>query len=217
MRRFFTLIETAIALLFLSLLLSTLFVWYRHLSFQKKDQGVYEREVTDERYCDQQMMNLLPKCQLKPSFFTTDEDQKTVLGSSVVFYFDAGAQAESALSGTVLGRLYLDRKTKTLAVGIWPAGKEITPCQTRKLLEGVESATFFFYAPPDPFKLTVSPEAIGGLTPKEGWQEEWKKEYRTLPAMVKVVLVRTSGRSVELLYDLPCSPLSRILYSEGGT
>ncbi len=212
-RRFFTLIELAISLIFLSLLLSTLFFWIHHLTLEKTERTKRAWDMTEERYCDMQLEKILPAANLKPCFFTTESDQ---IGRSLVFTFDNGAQVEPALSGTVLGRLYFDSHTRKLCLGIWPKPetKEMAPHALRVLLDDVKSIKFFFYAPPDPFKLDVDPQSVGHSVPKEGWQGEWALDYKMLPAMMRLEIVR-GGKVIELVYDLPRSTSSRIVYREG--
>ena len=218
-RSFFTLIEMMVSLTLLALLLSTLFLWYRHLTLGKGERVKQEWKYKEESYLDLQLSKILPKANLKPCFFTTMSDQNVVNGNSLVFTFDNGAQEEKELSGTVLGRLFLDCKSKTLCLGIWPAPetREKTPCRTRVLLNDVRSVSFNFYYPPDPRKLGVDPEKIGTSYPREGWQPEWSPEFHLLPPMMQLIVHRENDlKALELCYDLPLSSVSRIVYKEGS-
>ena len=113
-RRFATLIEMVIAIGLLSILLTTLFSWYRHLTLQKG--LIYETKwpILEERYVDQRLNTVFARLQDEQPFFTTDND------SSLVFLFDNSPHREPELAKTVLAHLYLDSKDQTLCLGIWP-------------------------------------------------------------------------------------------------
>lgn len=207
-RKFFTLFELLLSLMLLAILLTTLFGWYRHISFGKKKINEKEMAAMEERYFDKQLQKILPKANLKPCFFT-DKD------GSLIFTFDNGVQSNPALSGTVLGRLFLDATTHTVCLGIWPSNGDDEPFQIRKLLSNVESMRFSFYWPVDPFALAVDPSKVGKPEPNPGWPQSWEKEFGELPPMMKIVLEHPKERFQEFVFDLPQSKKSRILYRKG--
>lgn len=210
-KRSITLVEVLIALGLLSLLLSSLFFWYRNLSSCHSKLNHIKSPLQEERYVLQRLQKILPKAELP--FFQSDQ-------GSLVFVFDRGVAPNPALSGKVLARLYYDQSIQGLCLGLWPEPpKEGSFSETLLLLDHIKKAKISYYHPPDPFKKPVSPEEVGKLRPKEGWQKEWKIEYDSLPSFVKVKLKRDplpglekeGDRTIELCFDL----MQPIVYPKG--
>lgn len=198
----FSLIEVLVCLGLLSLLLSTLFSWYYTLSQQKAEFNTLKAPLMEERYAHQRLQQILPT--VNTPFFSTED--------GLVFIFDRGLCVIPELSGKVLGRLYHDPLTHRLCLGIWPypTHHEVLqePSQTLILLDGVIGCSFEFYYPPDPFRNKVNPSPIGTSTPLEGWQNQWKKSYNRLPALVKITITRE--HTFQYVFDLPIP----IIYSQ---
>ncbi|MCC5831946.1 MAG: DUF1494 domain-containing protein [Chlamydiales bacterium] len=192
-KRPIALVEVLITLTLLTLLLSTLFGWYRHLTKQKGELEKIKRPYLEERFVRQRLEQILPKAQLP---FLGEK-------SAIVFRFDRGITDDPKLSGTVLGRLYHDPARKTLCLGVWPnpVNREaiLSPSLTLTLLDQVDQPEFRYYSPPDPFKKPVDPEQVGKPRPKEGWQSEWR--YDKLPAFVHMVFSH-DGKEREFYFDL---------------
>ena len=200
-KRAISLIEVIVSLGLLSLLLSTLFFWYHSLNKQKEDYNHLKGPLMEERYAYQRLQHILNKADC--SLFATES-------GSLVFVFDRGPSPLSDLSGQVLGRLYYDAIHQSLCLGVWPHPKseKTDPSQTCILLDGVEACSFAFYSPPDPFKKPVDPEEVGNARPTEGWQDEWKSSYKTLPALIKISIARDESKGIkehtfDYLFDLP--------------
>jgi Protein of unknown function (DUF1494)/Prokaryotic N-terminal methylation motif len=202
-KRSFSLIEMVISFALLSLLLTTLFFWYHSLSKRREEVGRLRAPLMEERYTHQRLQWVIPKAE-SPFFIGED--------GSLVFLFDRGPCPLPDLSGKVLAKLYHDPSLRTLCLSIWPKPTQDNlrqlPMQTVVLLDGIASCSFEFYSPPDPFQLPVDPDAVGSLEPTAGWQNQWRAAYQSLPAFVKLILVRDSQqgleeRSIEFLFDLP--------------
>lgn len=196
-KRALSLIEMIVCLGLLSLLLSTLFYWYHSLTKQKEQFNALKGPIMEERYAHQRLQNILPKGE-QPFF--TDADH------GLVFLFDNGLDLHPELSGKVLGRLYYDKSTQCLCLGIWPKPEKEqslkTPCETLILLDDVSECIFEFYHPPDLFKKPVDPEQVGKPRPSEGWQGTWQVGYHALPALIKLTI--THGKNTFVYcFDLP--------------
>lgn len=186
-----TLVEVLISLTLLTLLLSSLFFWYHHLTEKKSELEKLKRPYVEERYVWQRLEQIIPKSKLP--FFTDD---------GLVFRFDRGLCYDPRLSDMVLGKLYHDPNLRTLCLGIWPDPKEEAlkdPSLTLTLLDHVDTLSFQFYSPPPPFQKPVDPEQVGKPRPKEGWQDAWG--YDTLPALVRVTVTH-EGEKREMYFDL---------------
>lgn len=196
-RRSFTLVETMICLTLLSLLLGSLFFWYQHLSIQKSQLHAVKWPILEERFAQQRLDTILRTIQ-KELFFAPEKDQ-------MFFLFQRGSHPEPLLAGKVLGCLFYDENNRSIYLRIWPNPVEgdvlEEPTQVLKILDRIDHAEFKFYQPEDRFKLAVAPGEVGKEKPVAGWQLFWKKEYATLPALIKIELLR-NGHKVEYLFDL---------------
>lgn len=200
-KRSLSLIEMVISLGLLTLLLSSLFYWYQALTKQKHTFQKLKEPIVEERYARQRLSSILAEAEL-PLF-------SSVKGDNFVFIFDRGVTSQIDLAGKVLARLFFDPKREALYLSVWPhpeSGKQ-HPCQTTCILDHVLTCTFSFYSPPDPFKI-VNPEQVGHSRPHAGWQKEWKDDYHTLPALIKIKITRDPKKGIknhefEYVFDLP--------------
>lgn len=174
-----------------SLLLTSLFFWYRYLTDKKSDLEKMKGPYLEERYLFQRLQRILPKSQTP--LFTDNE--------SLIFCFDRGLYADPNLSGRVLGKLYLNEQCHTLCLGIWPAPetKSLKPTQTLTLLDGIQTLSFEFYSPPDPFQKPVEPQEVGKPRPIPGWQKSWSFDH--LPALIRMTLTH-NNHIREFYFDL---------------
>lgn len=216
----FTLIEVLIALGLTSILMATLLFWYKHITTTKHQFKEMEWTILEERYLHQKLGNIFSSLpcnseNFKQHFFTSDTDQRQIVGNSLVFYFDNGPNLDPQLANFVLGRIYLDAQSKTICLGVWPLkGKD--PSYTLPLLNQVEKVAFSFYFPPQNHFI-VDPEKVSRTVPQSGWQIIWKDEYQQLPALIKVDITRMpvgdfSGRTLEYVFDIPSSMQSITYY-----
>lgn len=192
-RRAFTLIELLTALGLLSVMLASLFFWTRQLTVSRAQQenAVWPSRLC--RYADQRLTQTLPKA---TGSFCTQE-------GALIFTFDNGPHPDPALSGEVLGKLYLSDHG-ALCLGIWPKDAP-EPAETHVLLKDVEELTFSFYYPPQT-RLQVNPDQVGKATPKELWQSTWELEYATLPAMMQLSFVYREEKQT-FGYDFDAHPI----------
>jgi prepilin-type N-terminal cleavage/methylation domain-containing protein len=206
-KRALSLIEMIITLSLLSLLLTTLFFWYRSLTLQKEAFQQIRGPLLEERYAQQRLQAIFSSVELP--FFTPSS-------SSLVFLFDRGPSLIPELSGKVIAKLYFDEPHQCLCLGVWPKPNKENPrkfpSQTFILLDKVSSCTFHFYNPPDPFKMSVDPEEVGRSRPQEKWQKEWKSAYHIFPALVKISITRDPSKGIkdhefDYLFDLPVTVL----------
>jgi type II secretory pathway component PulJ len=185
----FTLLEVLISLSLLSLILAFLFFSYRQISFEKRDLTNILEPLLEERYCDMRLSEIL--CKIKKEketlFFTKEREP-----NSLVFIFDHKTHINPELSDAILACLYHDLENATLCLSIWPHpdSKKKEPSETFTLLEDVTDLSFSFYNPPERSKKIVDPHEVGDLKPLPLWQDQWKKEYKALPAMIKILVWR---------------------------
>lgn len=181
--------------------------------------------------------NALGEYELKEHFsFFTSNDLHGLLAPnnpSLVFVFDNGPSLDSELANHALARLYLD-KEKRLSLATWssPERWETEPPSSvhkELLMENVESLGFQFFVAPErdrsliktnldkkssnkDAKTKINAEADSPLEPdrKGEWVSEWQRDYKSLPAMMKILITRKKRGSDELekiiyAYPLPNS------------
>ncbi len=196
MKRSMTLIETIIAMTLFSLLFTTLFFWYS--TFSKKS---IDPPHLQERYYIERLSSIFSNATLNSKRGVTAFYSS---GDSLVFTFENGPCEEPSLSDVVLARLYIDHQAEALCLTIWPQPKEgkmlLAPSITFPLLDHVKDLTFSFYYPPNPFAGPILPNEIKSNFPREGWQPNWKPEYRCLPALVKLF---TDDKKPPFIFDFP--------------
>src|ERR1700733_12934608 len=133
-KRAFTLIEVVVSLTLLSLLLGTLFFYYRSLSTQKKGMSDHLWALKEETFCEMRLRPLFSSCN---SLFTAEN-------SHLVFTCERKAEQDPLLSGKVLARLFWDQGSETLCITFWPDPKTKlkTPSETLLLIDHVQKPTF---------------------------------------------------------------------------
>jgi prepilin-type N-terminal cleavage/methylation domain-containing protein len=191
-KRAFTLLEILISLSLLTILLGTLFYAYFQLS--KPEQAADSAlmwHMEEEKFVQKRLTRLFETTQL---LFSTD--------NRLVFTFENPPCKEPELSGRVIGTLFLDASSHTLALAVWPSIGQ-SPNYITPLLENVSSLSYSFYFPSN-HALQVDPDKVGVAFPKSGWQSTWEKAYGTLPVMLKLdVRYLNSEESTVFVFDLP--------------
>ncbi len=190
-RSAFTLVEVVISMTLFALLLSSLFFWYRHLTYQKGEVERIKRPLIEEHFAWQRLDQVLSKAEAP--FFTDHE--------GVIFYFDRGVGSDPALSDTVIGKLHYDERLQILSLTIWPADpEEREPTQSFTLLDKVTEYSYQFYSPPPLDQKVVDPEQVGKPRPIVGWgNSTWN--FDELPALVKLKIKRDTEER-EMVFDL---------------
>ncbi len=183
----FTLVELLISLSLSTLLISSLFFWYRHLGNTKKILAEEKRVVIEERYLLQRLQMLLNKAKLP---FSSN-------GNTLTFHFNRGVFEQPELAGEVEATIALNGDLLLLTVS---SLKEPGLSQQFPLVDRVSHLEFEFYSPPDSAGNIVDPEKVKQPRPNMGIQSQWEEAYEQLPALVKLTLER-NGRRIDLHFD----------------
>lgn len=160
--RFFTLIESLIALSLTLILLSLLSFFYRQINLAYIEGENSQKELFKLRYVENRLSQILPRAvsattSYKDFYFFTISDPGAIFlqGSpiSLIFTYDNGADKNKLFSNHVLGRLFLDAQ-KRLCLVTWPSPVRWTensspPCKLEVLLEDIDALVFEFFVPPD--------------------------------------------------------------------
>jgi hypothetical protein len=213
-----TLLELLISMALTMVILSALSYFYRQVNFVNIEMDRAQNESFRKRYAENRLANILPR-----AISSTEKSGDFLFFSSpnlgglfkenspsLVFTFDNGVKLNKDLSYHVIGRLYLDKKGN-LTLAAWPPKKrwkenDLPPMCKEILLEDVEELKFFYFVPPDRGKTRVDEKKQKAeLLPavREWWPEEWMKEYRQLPAIVKIVVKLKNEETVTFAFPLP--------------
>lgn len=203
-----TIIEVLISMALTMLAITTLLYFYYQVDEINRSIEKVQETSFQSRYLEGRLAAILPRTlgENDPSkdfiFATTDGKPGLTKGGwpTLLFMYDNGVDLNPDFSNNVLGRLYVSEKGD-LMLAMWPApgrwrSDQPVPMRKELLFEGVEGMAFSFFIPPQKDRKTK----VEG----EGWVEEWKQEYKQLPALVSIDLtVEREGEKVVLNYVFP--------------
>lgn len=199
-KRHVSLLEVLIAMVLTILVLTTLLFFYQQISVISIDIDKVKAEHFQLRYVENRLSAILPRTineKDKKSdfvFFSFNDEGTGMNGTqNLIFTFDNDVSRDSAFSNHVIGRLYVD-KDGFLTLAYWPSPKRHEkgspiPMKKEVLLEGVESLDFEFFIPPEKSGEASLAKASENPSPepKGAWRKQlWLKDYKKLPAMVKL-------------------------------
>lgn len=226
-RHFLTLIEVMIAMGLSMILISVVVYFYQQLSLINIAMDKAQNEHFQKRFLEYRLNAIIPMA-VGPEnkdfhFFISPNNQGLFYekSQSLVFTFNNGVKLDKLMSDLVIGRLFLDEKNQ-LTFAAWPIPKrwvenEPPPLSKEVLMENIISLSFEFYTPPDKGKIKFVNKQENKTTTqinkpnfpdsiRNQFQPDWRKEYRQLPAVVKVLITRKNGDKIEKMtfaYPLP--------------
>ncbi len=227
-RSFFSLIEVIIATALLSVLMATVMFFYKQIAWMNSEMEKVERTKFVKSYVENRLAAVIPKTtsptkDKQEFYFFTRNDTEALFkngSSSLIFTFNNGINLNKPFSNAVLGRLWLDKEGRFI-LSMWPVPKrwieeEMPPIKSEILLENVESLSYEFYVPPE-----KNMDLIAQVNPDKeylkkrneippGWHKEWKNDYNSLPALVKLHLKMSTqnekeSNEVTFIFPLSCS------------
>jgi hypothetical protein len=228
-RHCLTLLELFIALALSSIILTSLLWFYSEINLLSGKIEQEQKVYFNKRFVEMRLFRLFSNTVNSNSygnnysmadfvFYTEKKDIPHVMkGISLVLTYENGSNRESDFSNHVLGRLYIDDKSR-LCLATWPSHKKQVSSKYRMkkeiLMENVRQMEFDFYVPLS--TLTVDPKDIAGKDQKHqaapGWNPEWRKEYDHLPSIVKIIITPIEGKETLFVFPLTDHD-SRITYS----
>lgn len=233
-RRHATLIEVLIAMMLTVLVLTTLMFFYQQVSTINIDIDKVKAEHFRLRYVENRLSYVLPRAINEKGknsdfvFFTLNDEGIGMNGSqSLIFTFDNDVSLDKIFSNHVIGRLFLDKDGR-LILAYWPSPKRLEgvaqiPMKREVLLEGAESLAFEFFIPPEKAgeaKLTKAANPPPSPEPKGDWRKQlWSKDFKKLPAMVKVIIGMKEGfkkpkETITFVFPL-VNTLNPVIYDQG--
>jgi type II secretory pathway pseudopilin PulG len=203
----FTLLEVLIAmgltLLLLSFLLASYFYIERNnINWQKQEQELFGQRFLKQRLED--VFTTIPDIDQKENFFFTSDNAGLFLpgSTSLLFSFKNDIRFNSPLlSGTVLGRLYVDRRGDLTLLTLplrkyWPEGP--APDFHREvLMSGVAMMQLDFFQTSN-VKTPTEQEP-----PKPQWRpSSWSREWAYKPGIIKLTIIKQNAPKPLVLYFL---------------
>lgn len=211
-KRFFTLLETLIALALTSLILVSVMSLFRQISQTSRISEELQQETFKLRYLENRLSQIFPKAvatnvKTKDFYFFTSQNFP-----GLILSYDNGTSKQKEFSNTVLGRFFWDPPSRHFYLATWPSPANwvdgvLPPMKLEVLLEDVQEASWSFFVPPDrgwkPSKLAPQKGAKVPLKPpvEGGWVTEWSQEYQLLPGLVRLKLV-SGGKTHQFIFPL---------------
>jgi len=192
----FSLPEILISLALVSILLSSLSYFFYQISILNIASEKIEKQAFLLRNIEYRLMKILPKTISVNDahndfvFFTGKSGFSGFKpgNSYLLFTFDNKINlVDPQYSNHVIGRIFLDPENN-LSLAITPSLKrweepDKIPTTREVLMEGVDSLDFSFFTGPHP----DTPENNNEQPiPHNTWVSEWRREYKSLPVMVKI-------------------------------
>ena len=224
-RRFLTLLEVMIAMGLSMVLISVVVYFYQQLSLINIAMDKAQNEHFQKRFLEYRLNAVIPMA-VSPSnknfhFFISPNIQGLFKdkSQSLVFTFDNGVKLNKQMSDLVIGRLFLDKDDK-LTLATWPINKrwvenEPPPMSKEVLMENVVGLSFQFFTPPDKGQIkfvnkqegkTITQLSLPAFpeTIRNQFQSEWRREYRQLPSITRVLITRKTDKGeVKMVFDYP--------------
>lgn len=189
-KRSMTLIELVIALTLFSILMTSLFTWYSHLTRQHILWKQQQRPLLCHHYAYQRLDRLLSHL-----ITATSHDH-------LCFTFDNGIDSNPELSGITHGELFCESGQLLVTL----RSTRSTAEHTLVILDGIDTCSFQFLVPQLPSCL-ITPTQVGDTRPAPGWHDSWNSPER--PAMIRLHL----NDQITWTFDL----LEPILYPARST
>lgn len=209
MRRMMTFLEVLIAMGLTMVLLTSLTFFYRQVSDINSRAEKLEKLAFEQSYIEMRLARIFSQAIVpdnKNFFFYTGDNNHLILS------FKNGIHFDKKMTNDVLGRLYLD-KNHNLCLALWPSpdrwkegDKESIEMKKEILLCDVESLSYEFYVPPERDRSRIA-KIILNIEPKGAWHKEWSRDYKQLPAMIRIHIKRKSGELLTFAYPIPKSNL----------
>ncbi len=214
-------IELLISMALTTLILSALMFFYRQIVYLNGKYDEAQRESFQLRFLENRLSDILPKAvpektSKKDFYFFSEPDTHGTFKNnspSLVFTFDNGVDIDKSFSNHVLGRIYLDPRGN-LTLAMWPSPArweegDTPPMKKEILMENVSSLSFEFFIPPEKTEEPIPNDKKNAKIepqPRLTWVNRWQQNYKQLPAIVKVEIVRTvdkKERKFTYAYPLP--------------
>lgn len=200
-KRLFTLLEVVIAAGLAILLLSILLGAYFQAATVVEVYSRQEEALFLERYLQhrlEEVFRSIPKIDQRENFFFSASSEEALRGSStLVFSYDNGVLADPALSGPVLGRLYVDLEGN-LTLLTWPERREwseekLPPFHREVLVREVKKISYqFFHIPQE-----------GSPSKEIDWLPDWPKDLKYRPGAIRLAVERATGALLHFVFVIP--------------
>lgn len=205
-RQMMTFLEVIIAMGLAMLVLTTLIFFYRQINDINSKMEKLEKSAFEQSYIELRLAQVMSQAvppNNNDAFFYTNVN-------SLVLSFMNGVDLDKKFSNLVLGRFYLD-KNKNFCLATWPSPKtwkagEPIPMKKEVLLSDVDAVSYDFFVPPEKDRSRISKGSIT-VEPKATWHKDWSKDYKQLPAMIRIHLTKKGGEVLTFAYPFPNSPM----------
>lgn len=204
-RLFFTLLEVLIALGLTLVILSSLMAAYLNIEKSAAWWRKEENALFAERFFSHRLLEVFSHLeeidQNKMFFFTTDSSNGLQLPGtmSLIFSYDNEASLDASLSGSALGRMFVDNEGN-LTLITWPEREKwqdlgIPSVHREVLMKGIKGLQFSFFILPNSKEENPSNAAwtTGGFS----------KDKKELPGAIKLILTVDENKEKTYYFPVP--------------
>lgn len=201
-RRYFTLLETLIAISLVAVLLTIVFGFFKELSELSRQTEEQQKASFRARYVQtrlafifERLVNENEGSKRKFYFFTQGPDKGLSPSTSLVFTFNNEVRANPAFSDDLLARLYVDDH-HCLCLAMWPLYSDQPHQEMQKevLLQNVADMKYEFYMPPERAltQTNINPNKTDPEKREpehDKWHlQEWYDSYKQMPAILRLTI-----------------------------
>ncbi len=217
-----TLIEILIAMSLTSIILSTLFFFYSQVVMIGSEIEKTKEEAFRLRFMEKRLSEVLPNIagnkNKEFTFFSLNNTIGMPGSQSLVFTYDNGNCLAKQFAYLVTGRLMLDAEGNILLFTFPLPKKKSSDDQQPNINKQVlftkaASLKFEYFIPlKSPSTGKTSTNAIEP-EPKGKWRtENWLKEFKSLPAMIKMIVKMSNGEPDIVFVFAPNENKTHIIY-----
>lgn len=182
-KRFFTLIETIVALFLITIILTFLFGYFSKITKTEKEIEDIKNIVYQKNHLHIRLNNIFSQINIKDfdqsPFYTKYENEKNL---SLNLYFDNGVDPDPNFSDIIKAKIFIDKK-KNLWLYIWARDKKIKDPKKELLLTNVDKIEYKFLASKD---IQIQKYIIDKITDDYFWYGFWPKDKKRPPSVILI-------------------------------
>ena len=202
-RLHFTLLEILISLGLTLLIISSLLAAYLNIEKSSAWWKKEENALFAERFFSHRLLEVFSHLeeidQNKTFFFTSDSGLQMPGSTSLIFSYNNGSSFDKSLSGSVLGRLFVDNEGN-LTLLTWPSREEwkdlgLPSLHREVLMKDIKELRFSFFILPN-----LKEENSSNAEWKEG---SFSKDQKDLPGAIKLIIKTKDNQEKFYYFPVP--------------
>jgi len=198
------LLELLIALSLTAILLTFLFSFFVESAKIEKKLDTTRMAIMNRSHLQTRLQTVLTsidRSQMAPFFYTKQFDKEKTL--SLIAIFDNGIDPDPAFSGSIIGRIFLDRENN-LCLATWPITKgKNRPWRKEILFPKVKHFEFAFLGEKTAAEHGAKESSVP-ITATLAWKSAWHKNVHEVPGIIRLTLYEeTQSKPIQYAFILP--------------